>query len=185
MEVKNRFRALKLCSIFIIVSLNFNVIFNAQGQNQWVTKSYGSLKYSFPKNWTELDFLEMGRNKSYGAQYWEISKTAQFSVIEAPNDIGKSDAHELTDDEIKNLILHLFSPTSKFEDVENRRIANRNAKYVKASARSSTGLELSSINYLLFFKDDLIIVQGIYTTKDEVDLFPILQRIIEGISANK
>lgn len=157
------------------------VVFNCNAQDSWKKKSYGSLQYSFPQNWTELQYQFANGNSSYGCQYFDVGKTAQFTVLEIPNDSQITNAHEISTEEIKNLFTNIFSPNSNFKFVENKTLSNINAKYLKATAITSKGLKLATVGYLFFYKGKMIIVQGIYTSEDEDKFLPLINEIINTV----
>ncbi|MBQ0734943.1 hypothetical protein [Aquimarina celericrescens] len=150
-------------------------------KSNWITKSYEHLKYSYPKNWVEMDYIKAKNNISYGAMSFDLGKTVQFSVIEMPNQTGMADAKNITNDQIKTVIQNLFSPNSHFHKIGSKKIDNINAKYAKASVTGSNDKKLSAINYIIFYDNKMIIIQGIYTTKNEKEYLPILKEIIGGI----
>lgn len=166
--------------IFTILSI---IIFSltSYSQNNWTTKSYKHLKYSYPSNWTESEYLNVNNNISYGAQYMDIGEIAQFSVIETPNATGINNAHNISNDDMRTVIKNLFSPNSYFEKIENRKIGKSNAKYAKVAVTGSNGKNLSAINYIVFYDSKMIIIQGIYTTKQENKYLSILQNIMKDI----
>ena len=157
------------------------IMINCKSQTSWTAKTYGSLKYSYPKEWTEIKYSETDGTKSYGSQYFTSGKTAKFSVIEAPNNINETNAHNLSSEDIKTIVLGIFSPNSTFQKIENRKLAMLNAKYAKATAITSTGMSVSSINYVVFYKNKTLLIQGIYPSKDESEFLPILEKIIGTI----
>lgn len=160
--------------LLVIVGLSAN----AQG---WTTKSYHNVKYSFPNNWSEAEYLKANNNTSYGAQYLDLGKIAQFSVIETPNGTGMTDAHSITDEDMRTVIQNLFSPNSYFQKIANKKIEKVNAKYAKVSVTGSNGKNLSSVNYIIFYKGKMIIIQGIYTTNQEKEFLPTLEKIIREV----
>ena len=168
---------MKKIFLFII----FNVIINSYSQNDWEKKSYGSLEYSYPKTWTELKYQSVNGNSSYGCQFFDFGKTSQFTVLEIPNVTGISDAHKLSEEEIKTFFRTLFSPNSEFKLIENRTLSNINAKYLKANAVTSKGVGLTTIAYVLFYKKKMIIVQGIFTSENESEYLVIINKIISTI----
>ena len=153
----------------------------SNAQNNLINKSNSLLNYSYPKNWTESPYQKVNGNITYGCQIFYLGETAQFSVIEIPNDSQVTNAHNLSKNEIQNLIFNLFSPASKFKIIENRNIAGLNSKYVKADAVTSKGLKLTTILHLTYYKNKILIIQGIYTTKDENKYLPILNTIINSV----
>lgn len=159
----------------------FGIILNCKSQTNWTAKAYGSLKYSYPKEWTEIKYSVTDGTESYGSQYFTSGKTAKFSVIEAPNNINETNAHNLSSEDIQTIVLGIFSPNSSFNKIENRKISMRNAKYAKATAITSTGMSVSSINYVVFYKNKTLLIQGIYPSKDESEFLPILEMIISTI----
>ena len=162
--------------IFLFIALC--IMINSYSQNDWTKKSYGSLKYSYPKNWTELKYQSVNGKSTYGSQYFDLGKTSQFTVLEIPNDTGIVDAHKIPEEEIKNFFKNLFSPTSNFNLIENRTLSNINAKYIKATAVTSKGLKLTTIAYVIFYKTKMIIVQGIFTSENESEFLPTVNKII-------
>lgn len=157
------------------------IILNSKSQTNWTNKTYGSLKYSYPKEWTEIKYSVTDGNKSYGSQYFASGKTAKFSVIEAANNINETNAHNLSSEDIQTIVLGIFSPNSTFTKVENRKLSMQNAKYAKASAITSTGMSVSSVNYVVFYKNKTLLIQGIYPSKDESEFLPIFEKIIGTI----
>ena len=159
----------------------FGAILTSNAQNNLINKSNSLLNYSYPNNWSESPYQKVNDNITYGCQIFDLGETAQFSVIEIPNDSEVTNAHNLSKDEIQNLILNLFSPTSKFKIIENRNIAGLNSKYVKADAVTSKGLQLTTILHLTYYKNKILIIQGIYTTKDENKYLSILNTILNSV----
>jgi len=160
--------------LLVTVSLSAN-------SQSWMTKSYDNLRYSYPNDWSEVEYIKANNNTSYGAQYLDIGKIAQFSVIETPNGTGMTDAHSITDEDMRTVIQNLFNPKSYFQNISNRKIENVNAKYAKVSVTGNNGKNLSSVNYIIFYKGKMIIIQGIYTTDQEKEFLPTLEKIIKEV----
>jgi hypothetical protein len=164
--------------IFIFI---FGVMLTSSAQNNLINKSNSLLNYSYPNNWSESPYQKVNGNITYGCQTFDLGETAEFSVIEIPNDSKIINAHNLSKDEIQNLVFNLFSPTSNFKIIENRNIAGLNSKYIKADAVTSKGLQLTTILHLTYFKNKILIIQGIYTTKDENKYLSILNAIFKSV----
>lgn len=166
-------------NIFILI-LFLTVSLPANSQD-WIAKSYDNIKYSYPHHWSEAEYIKANNNTSYGAQYFNLGKVAQFSVIELPNGKGMTDAHSITDQDMRTVIQNLFSPNSYFEIIGNKKVDAVSAKYAKVSVTGNNGKNLSSINYIVFHKGKMIIIQGIYTTNQEMEFLPTLEKIINEI----
>lgn len=164
--------------LLLLIVMTFNISYT---QENWQKSSNGSLTYSFPENWSASEYLETSNNMSYGAQFFDLGKTAQFSVIEVNNETGISNAQSIRTEEIKNLVLNLFSPNSSFIIIENSTIASCNSKFVKAKTLTSNNLELSTIIHLIFKNGKMIIIQGIYTSKQESEFLPIFNKIFSNV----
>lgn len=155
--------------------------FNTFGQNDWKKGSRGSLEFEYPNNWDESEYLATSTNISYGAQFFALGETAEFSVIEIPNDTGINDAHSISNDDIKNLVLNIFSPQSQFYEIKDSTIANLNSKFVDANAITSQGLKVYTKLHLVFSNNKMIIIQGNYTSKNQEDYTDLFREIFDRL----
>lgn len=168
----------------ILLMIFLGILMTANSQDNLVSQENGKLSYQIPDNWNISEFQKVNNNKIYGATFFDVGKTAVFSVLEAPNDTGIPNAKELDDEEAKNLTLNFFSPTSTFLTVENQKISGIDVKYVKAKATTSKGLKLTANSYYVFHKGTFMKIDGVYTSDDEDEFLPIIKKIINSIKIN-
>lgn len=135
------------------------------------------LEYNCPSNWTKNKVIQTENNITYGCTLFDVGKVAEFSVIEINNFTDVLDAQELSFEDTENLILNLFSKNSKIKIIENKKYLNINSKYAKANAITSKGIDLTTMMHLIIHKSKIIIIQGIYTTKDESEFLNQLDLI--------
>lgn len=168
----------------ILRLLFLGIVMTANSQENLISQQNGKLSYQIPDNWTISEYQKVNNNKIYGATFFDVGKTAVFSVLEAPNDTGIPDANELDNEDAKNLTLNFFSPSSTFLTVEDIKISGINVKYVKAKATTSKGLKLTANSYYVFHDGTFMKIDGIYTSDDEDEFLPIIKKIINSIKIN-
>lgn len=163
----------------IVLLLSFSFSANSQS---WTSKSYTSLKLSFPEDSMQKEFVAVpGLLSTYGFYYPNPSGTAakeillSFHVMEAPNEWEVANAHELTIEDFESLIF-TYDDT-KLEEVGNREIAGLKAKY----AKTSRPFKESEMTYIFFYEGNAIVIMGTYTTKKEKELLPILRKVLKEI----
>lgn len=152
------------------------------GLAQITTRDYGYFAYSYPsKNWTVSDPVMQNLNKTWGCQTFSLGKTANFTVTEVPNDLNIKSSNQLSDTDFKQVILNVFSNKSTFGPVEKKSISGVPSKFVKATAITSNGSKVTSLNYILFYKKSLFLIQGIYPLKNESEYYMTLNLIFQSI----
>lgn len=163
--------------LFILISS-----FHLYSQSEWTKKQNGLLNYAYPNNWTESELLETSTNLSYGAVFFDLGETVELSIMEIPNDTGINDAHTISADDIKNLVLKIFSPNTTFNEIKNASIANTNSKYVNGYAITSQNLKVETKLHLIFIKNKMIIIQVNSTSKKGDRYIELSEKIFNKIN---
>ncbi len=155
---------------------------NLNAQSEWSKGANGLLAYEYPSNWSESELLKTETNISYGAKHFELGEIIDLSIMEIPNETGIVDATTIGVEDIKNLVLNIFSPSSEFYEIKNSSIANIKSKYVEAAAITSQNLVVHTKLHLIFINDKMIIIQLNFTNKDQKDYSSLAENIFKRIS---
>ena len=167
-------RILLLTLMIISINLSYS-------QESWNKTSNGSLTYSYPENWIKSEYLETSSNISYGALFFDLGETVELSIIEVPNDTGIIDAHTISNEDIKNLVLNIFSPKTQFINIKDSSIADIDSKFVNAYAITSQNLKVETKLHLIFANNKMIIIQVNSTSEKGNHYLEISNKIFERI----
>jgi len=164
--------------LFIIL---FGAI-NVNAQSEWSKGANGLLAYEYPSDWSESELLKTETNISYGAKHFDLGEIIDLSIMEIPNATGIVDATTIGVEDIKNLVLNIFSPSSEFYEIKNSSIANIKSKYVDASAITSQNSIVHTKLHLIFLNNKMIIIQVNFTNKEQKDYSSLAENIFRRIS---
>lgn len=167
----------------VIVSFFALVLQGLSAQStSWVTKHRGMLKYSYPSNWLEMDFLEANGNVSYGAQYLAYNQTAQLSIMETPNNSGVSDAYLVSDENMNAFFEGIMGSGGVVQGIYKKKLDGRNSKVSIVFYYKDGEHKLTYINTLVLVNYKLLVVQAIFTPDDFEKFMPIFSEVFNSIT---
>jgi len=153
-----------------------------KAQSEWSKGKNGLLAYEYPSDWKESELIKTENNITYGAKQFDLGEIIELSILEIPNDTGILDATTIGVEDIKNLVLNIFSPYTEFYEIKNSTIAGVNSKFVDASAITSQNIIVQTKLHLIFLQEKMIIIQVNFANKEKKKFLSLAENIFGKIS---